>query len=385
VKERSAAASFPFSLSKLLHEIFMLDTTPVPGFTPEQARDYVNDVFGKRCNILPAPTTNEAFLAHRRRGMGGTDSATVAGLVPKSWGSLLSLYASKVSSVPEKKPNSLIMEIGNALENFVIDKAVAKIAQDYQTEVKLVARSLYLSEKEEPIVLGSLDACVDVGGFPMIVDAKTTRDYEEGSLRANYWAQLVHYMGMSGIPRACLVTLDVANGSLHTHYLTLDEDETKAWGYMREGDLKFWKDHVTKRTAPPADPEYAVVDQEAIYRLYPVQVPGKVIRLPDSFVAHCKRLEVITSEIKQLEQEKDAIKLQVTEAMGDAEYGYLVNGDAFTYRSFQRKGYYVEPTEGRTLRQSTIEACDKARQKAAKGPTAPKAKRKPKADEDDTV
>jgi predicted phage-related endonuclease len=307
--------------------------------------------------VVPAPT-RENFVQHRRKGMGGTDSGITTGVSP--WGTLFSLYADKVSKAPDEGASKLRFEVGHALEPFVVEKACEKLSKQFSGPVSVISRSVYVQSVRNEIMLGSLDAFIDLDGEVAIMDAKTTSKPPD-SIPPQYWVQLQHYMGVCGVKYAVLSTLSFESMTIDNQVITFDPE---AYEMILDSDLRFWKEHVVSRIAPPRDPDKAMIETKALLRLYPDADDTKLVRLPDEMHDLFLRYQELKGKSKKIDQELDAIKLTLTEHIEDAAYGIFNNGDAFSYKTTHQDGYYVGPKTYRTFRETSVENVMKNVQKA---------------------
>lgn len=105
----------------------------------------------------------------------------------------------------------------------------------------------------------------------------------------------------------------------------------------------WYERHVVKDIPPPLTPSEGAM--QVFRRLHPKD-NGQVLILPKHLVAVASRFDEVTDEIKSREAERDGLKAQLMEAIGDNTFGALPDGSGF---SFKHQISNYKATEARTV------------------------------------
>lgn len=285
--------------------------------------------------ITKVKTANhEEWKELRSHYIGGSDAAAVVGLNPFS--SPYALWAEKTGRVPGFEGN-LATEVGTYLEEFVAQK----FAQETGKKVRRANQSFLNSDY--PWAIANIDR--DIVGEDAGLEIKTTSElnmkkFAGGEYPANYYAQMVHYLAITGKQRWYLAVL-IGNREFKWFVLERDEDEIAA---LMEAEKDFWW-HVETGTPPEADGMRAT--GEAIKTMYP-ESDGSSI---DLFIyrAELARYMHLGKQIKELEQQQDEAANIVKAFMGDAERGecdgFKASWKAQTRRTFDSKAFMADHPE----------------------------------------
>lgn len=301
--------------------------------------------------ITKVKTANhEEWKELRSHYIGGSDAAAVVGLNPYS--SAFSLWAEKTGKIPGFDGN-LATEVGTYLEEFVAQK----FAQETGKKVRKANQSFFNSDY--PWAIANIDR--DVVGEDAGLEIKTTTElnlkkFKNGEYPANYYAQMVHYLAVTGKKRWYLAVLI---GNREFKWFTLDRDEAEIEALMT-AEKDFWN-HVTQDIPP--DPDGLGATTDTLKTLY-ADSNDDVVDLY-SHGADLERYLAINQQIKELEEIRDEAANKVKAFMGEAGGGecdrFRVSWKTSTRRTFDSKrfakenpdvdlsGYYKE-TSTRTFR-----------------------------------
>lgn len=285
--------------------------------------------------ITKVKTANhEEWKALRSNYIGGSDAAAVVGLNPFS--SRYSLWAEKTGRIPGFEGN-LATEVGTFLEEFVAQKFAAETGK----KVRRVNQSFLNSDY--PFAIANIDR--DIVGEDAGLEIKTTSElnlkkFVSGEYPANYYAQMVHYMAITGKKRWYLAVL-IGNREFKWFTLERDEDEIAA---LMEAEEHFWR-LVETDTPPEADGMEAT--SEAIKTIYPESKDSSV----DLYIyrSELARYLSLTKQIKELEGFRDEAANTVKAFLGDAERGecegFKASWKTQTRRTFDSKAFMADNPE----------------------------------------
>lgn len=257
--------------------------------------------------ITKVKTANhEEWKELRSKYIGGSDAAAVVGL--NAYSSRYSLWAEKTGRVPGFEGN-LATEVGTYLEEFVAQK----FAQE--TGKKVRKCNLSFLNSDYPWAIANIDR--EVVGEDAGLEIKTTSElnlkkFKGGEYPENYYAQMVHYLAVTGKKRWYLAVL-IGNREFKRFVLERDEDEIAA---LMGAEKDFWR-LVETDTQPVADGMEAT--SKAILAIYPAS-KAAVADLT-IYRAELARYQHLKGKIKELEQQRDEAANVIKAYMAEAERG----------------------------------------------------------------
>lgn len=282
--------------------------------------------------ITKVKTANhEEWKELRSHYIGGSDAAAVVGLNPYS--SAFSLWAEKTGKIPGFEGN-LATEVGTYLEEFVAQK----FAQETGKKVRKANQSFFNSDY--PWAIANIDR--DVVGEDAGLEIKTTTElnlkkFKNGEYPANYYAQMVHYLAVTGKKRWYLAVLI---GNREFKWFTLDRDEAEIKALMT-AEEDFWN-HVQQNIPP--DPDGLGATTDTLKTMY-ADSNDEVVDLY-SHGADLERYLAINKQIKELEELRDEAANKVKAFMGEAGGGecdrFRVSWKTNTRRTFDSKRFAKE-------------------------------------------
>jgi len=207
--------------------------------------------------------SREDWLEQRKKGIGGSDLATIMGVNP--WGTLRDLYYTKrgikgAVSTSDNDGNWVAMEVGNLLEPLV-----AKIFA-HKTGFKPVEDKILYAHPDHPFMFANLDFRFEIehdwtapdgtvfpAGTKALLECKTTNyhakeKWEGGTIPVNYEYQMRHYMAVMDVD-VCFIACLSGNseGDFVWRYLIRDLD-IEADIVAMETD--FWQNNVLAGVEP---------------------------------------------------------------------------------------------------------------------------------------
>lgn len=296
--------------------------------------------------------SHEEWLKLRSQYIGGSDAAAVIGL--NQFSSPYALWAEKTGKVPSFEGN-LATEVGTYLEDFV----AKKFAEETGKKVRKANMSFF--NIDYPWAIANIDR--EVIGEDAGLEIKTTSElnlkrFKGGDYPANYYAQMTHYLAVTGKQRWYLAVL-IGNREFKTFTLERDEAEIAA---LMKAESEFWE-LVKNNTPPPVDGSHATT--EAIKTIYPESGSSEA----DLFLhrTDIDRYMALSEQIKELEGLRDEAANRVKAYLGESGRGecdkYRVSWTSAVRRSFDSKRFaedhkdidlsaYYKETSARTFRVS---------------------------------
>lgn len=268
----------------------------------------------------------EEWLALRRKlGIGGSDAGAVIGLNP--YKSAYTLWAEKTGRIPEFEGN-LTTEVGSYLEEFV-----AKLFEK-ETGKKVRRKNKMLVNTDYPWAFGDVDRLIvgekalleikTTNSIPIMKQLRNSEEFPEA-----YYAQVVHYLAVSGLEKAYLAVL-IGCRDFKVFELERDEDEIAA---LMTAEADFW-DKVQKNV-PPA-PDGAESTSETITSLYP-ESNDEIVSLM-AYEADLKQYMTYSSLIKDVEMQRDEVANRIKAFMGESGKGECA-GYKVSWTSSERKSF----------------------------------------------
>ena len=285
--------------------------------------------------------TEEEWLKFRKGGLGGNDAPIVLGV--SQYAGPLDLYAVK-SRLVEDKSQTELMAWGKRLQK--------PLKEGYEEETQRLVMDQGIHtfvNKKYDFMRYSTDGLIPMdppNGNPWIFEAKCTGYLTVKDLAEDFplaWeVQVQHGLFTLGLQKASFAIL--VNGN---KLLWKDIDRNDSFiEQMVEKEMEFWE---RVKSGTPPDADYRESTKDTISKLYPKDT-GTTVKLPNQAAAWDEVRSQATDAIKKWQEHKDEAENKLRMAIGDATFGTLPNGQSFTWKWQERKGYEVKATEFRVLR-----------------------------------
>ena len=283
-------------------------------------------------DITRVKTANrEEWLALRKSYIGGSDAAAVVGLNPYS--SQYALWAEKTGRTPGFSGN-LATEVGTYLEEFVAKKFEAVTGK----KVRKANQSFLNSEYSWAIANIDREIVGEDAGLEIkTTDSLNLKKFKNGEYPAQYYAQIVHYLAVTGKQRWYLAVL-IGNREFKWFVVERDEAEIAA---LMQAEQEFWA-CVANDTPPAVDGSQATTD--TIKGMYPESDDSTVDLF--GYTGDLEQYIQIGQQIKELKAIQDEAANRVKEYMAEAGGGecdrYKVSWKSTTRRTFDNKRFAKE-------------------------------------------
>lgn len=285
--------------------------------------------------ILPADAPRERWLAERRKGIGGSDASTIAG-VNRWGGGLYELWLDKTGQLEERTATRR-MEAGTRMEPVM--------RQWFMDETGLtIRRQGLVRSKADPILQVSLDGLVDDGG---IFESKATNwrmadEWEDDQVADHAEIQAQHGMAVTGRTHAWVVAL-IDGWDFQIRRV---ERNQELIDLLIKMEVDFWERFVE----PAVEPPVTAAALDVLKARYPdVEMPTVQVP-PAEFRAMIADLEAAKAAKKTAEETVKFHEAQMRALIGGAEVALIGDIPVATLKTTNRSGYTVEPTSFRTLR-----------------------------------
>lgn len=266
--------------------------------------------------VVLANTVNmprEEWLELRRRGIGGSDAAAIAGL--NRWRSPVAVWLEKTGQVEPEEPGEAAYW-GAKLEDIVAEEFAQR------TGFKIRRRNAILAHPEYPFMIANVDRIiVDKEHGNGILECKTTSEYRKdewagGKIPDEYMIQVQHYLAVTGYGYAYIAVLIGGN---KFHYQRIERDD-ELIGYLIKIERDFWR-LVEENTPPPMDGSAAAT--ELLARLYPTAQPDSCINLPPEAEELIAEYEAAKAEETAAAERRQAAENKLKALLGEHEVGLI--------------------------------------------------------------
>ena len=268
----------------------------------------------------------DSWLALRKQYIGGADAAAVCGL--NEFQSPYNLWAEKAGVIPAFEGN-LRTEVGTFLEEFIAKKFEQETGKKVQNCNFTMINDLF------PFAVADIDR--KIVGENAGLECKSTsvlnlKHYRNGDYPARFYVQCQHYMGVCGFDKMYLAVL-IGNSDFRIFEIERDEAEISAlmaleeqfYGYMISGN------------PPPIDGSDSTREAIQAQQSDPPEEEPEPADLSDKKQVLDTLME-INAAIEQLESQRDAIKNQLIESIGDSWHGSC-SGYSISYKPQTRKTF----------------------------------------------
>ena len=240
--------------------------------------------------------TEQQWHELRQKGIGGSDVGAILGVSP--YRSIIDVYTDKIATAPIITPQSESMYWGTKLETIIADTFTEKTGKPYFKPTKMYVHPVF------KYMLANLDGVtVDDNGNPAILEIKTANEYvkeewRDGHIPDTYYAQVQHYMCITGLNMAYVVVL--IGGQ--TFKIVPIERDTKYINKMIQKEIAFWNNVVAK-TMPQPDGTTATVN--ALNKILTNSVPNTTAPMSYPEELLCQMYINADKRIKDAELEKN--------------------------------------------------------------------------------
>ncbi len=275
--------------------------------------------------------SHEEWLEHRNKTIGGSDASTILGM--NNYSSPYTVWAEKLGKLPPKEDNEA-MRLGRDLESYVAQRFTE------QTGKKVRRENNILYNPEYPFAHANVDRMIvgeDAG-----LECKTTSSlnitkFKNGEFPDNYYAQVVHYMMVTGCKKWYLAVLVLGKG-FYVFEIERDEEEIKA---LAKSEADFWK-YVESKTPPAADGTDSTT--KTITTIFPNSNTETVNLF--AYEDSLRQYVAIGKQIKELEKLQAEMANKVKSFMSEAGNGesdnFKVSWSAASKTTFDHKRFAEE-------------------------------------------
>ena len=283
------------------------------------------------------PADRIEWLENRRKGIGGSDIAAIAGLNP--WRSPINVYMDKLGELPDKEQSEFAYW-GTTLEPIIADEFARR------TGYKIARHNKQVQHPKYPWMLGNRDR--RIVGHRAGLECKATSSFNrnswlKGDVPEMYICQCQWYMAVTGWDTwhiACLI-----GGNQFVMQEIQADPEVQA--YLIQIGADFWQ-LVESKTPPEIDGTEA--STELLNIMYPAQDTTDIeIALPELAKAIISDYDQANKMVKDWTEVKDEAANRLKILLGENTRGVVadrrVNWTAVTSNRFDSKRFQKEHPE----------------------------------------
>ncbi|WP_406944514.1 YqaJ viral recombinase family protein [Halobacillus sp. SY10] len=282
---------------------------------------------GVKAQVLQSTAEMEEkeWLESRRKGIGGSDAAAIAGF--NKWKSPVVVYMEKIGEVKSESSNAEAAYWGNVMETTV--------AQEFskRTGLKVRKRNAILQHPEHEWMLANVDRLIV--GRNEGLECKTASEYlkdewDGEEIPMAYLLQCQHYMAVTGADAWWIAVLIGGNKFV---YKKVERDEDLIQNLIAL-EKEFWEENVLGQNPPKIDGSDASVD--FIKAMYPDADPNSETELDSGSDMLLEALEQIKREEKDLKTKKNEYENRLKQKLGTYEKGFT-NQYVVTFKNQERR------------------------------------------------
>jgi len=293
---------------------------------------------------IPADPTDPAWHEARRTFIGASDAPAVLGISP--WATPLDVWASKLN-IGDQFQGNLSTDMGHALEDLIRQTLAEQLGRPVAVDGRTIRHP------DHPHIAASPDGWIS--GKAELAECKyigpnTAYQWANG-VPVYVQAQCQVQMAVTGARRVHVAALIVDHGP---RFFTAAVERDDAVIDEIIGRLnQFWVEHIESGARPDTDGLNPDQVRRRLEDMYRPPAEGNAVRLPHelaTLVADVKRTKAL---IKDLERQCKAAENELRLFMIDQQATDAFIDDnakpAVTWRTIQRKGYEVAPSEYQKL------------------------------------
>lgn len=286
-------------------------------------------------------TDRQQWLEERRKSIGGSDAPVLFGESP--WASPFSLWYEKVGLVEQSEDFEAMkpwLKWGQKMEKVILEAFIE------ETGRMAVLETPYAIQRHDELSFmhASIDAWQAKRGIAQLknVSAYKKKDWLNGVPR-RVEIQCQHEMFCSNTT-LCSVAI-LINGSDFL-WCDIERDNSFINDELIPKCRAFWQ-LVETETQPEVDAHPAT--EELLKHAHP-QDNGEAVQLPIDYMHLHDELQELQQQQKETELRIREIKNRFRAELGDNTYGYLANGDHYSFKAQFKDAYTVKPSTSRVLR-----------------------------------
>ena len=251
--------------------------------------------------------THQEWLEDRRKGIGGSDVATILGL--NKYKSVYQLWLEKTDQIEVTSAQSEAAYWGNTLEEVVAEEFSKRTGKKVRRRNKVFEHSKY------PFLRANIDR--DIVGENAVLECKTANqflanEWDEDEIPIQYICQVQHYMNVLNLD---YVYFAVLIGGQKFVWKKMERDQ-ELIDMITEKLVEFWTENVEKGIEPAIDGLKATSDFLTQRYLDTDESETELNAAFDENIANLARLK---GDKKIIEENITLLENELKQALGKAE------------------------------------------------------------------
>lgn len=251
--------------------------------------------------------THQEWLEDRRKGIGGSDVATILGL--NKYKSVYQLWLEKTDQVEVTSAQSEAAYWGNTLEEVVAEEFSKRTGKKVRRRNRVFEHSKY------PFLRANIDR--DIVGENAVLECKTANQYlanewDEDEIPIQYICQVQHYMNVLNLD---YVYFAVLIGGQKFIWKKMERDQ-ELIDMITEKLVEFWTENVEKEIEPAIDGLKATSD--FLTQRY-LDTEDNQTELNAAFDENIANLARLKSDRKIIDENITLLENELKQALGKSE------------------------------------------------------------------
>lgn len=251
--------------------------------------------------------THQEWLEDRRKGIGGSDVATVLGL--NKYKSVYQLWLEKTGQIEVTSAQSEAAYWGNTLEEVVAEEFSKRTGKKVRRRNRVFEHSKY------PFLRANIDR--DIVGENAVLECKTANQYlanewDEDEIPIQYICQVQHYMNVLNLD---YVYFAVLIGGQKFIWKKMERDQ-ELIDMITEKLVEFWTENVEKGIEPAIDGLKATSD--FLTKRY-LDTEDNQTELNAAFDENIANLARLKSDRKIIDENITLLENELKQALGKSE------------------------------------------------------------------
>lgn len=250
--------------------------------------------------------SHEEWLRWRKKGIGGSDVASILGI--SKWSSAIELWLDKTNQKNDSVEVNEAMEWGKILEPVIREHFAAATCKTVM-EVKAM-----LQHPDHPFMIADVDGVTtDDNGAPAILEIKTASEYKRDEwlegVPTYYQTQVQHYLCVTGVKKAYVAVL-IGGNTFRVYEVDADPEIQQM---LIAVEKNFWN-MVTNMIRPDIDGSDAT--KELLDQIYRGGVEEEII-LPEEAIEWVDAYIEASADEDSAKAKKQEASNHLKEIMGD--------------------------------------------------------------------
>lgn len=249
----------------------------------------------------------DEWLKSRRKGIGGSDSATILGVNP--FQSRYELWLDKLGELEDDNEDNEAIYFGNVLEDIVAKEFTRR------TSKKVERNNFIMAHRDYDFLRANIDR--RIVGENALLECKTTgafnkKAWEAGNIPPHYIIQVQHYMAVFDYSYAYIAVLI---GGQQFKYKRVERSQPIIDEIIKQG-REFYKENILDGNPPPITGSKGI---EKHLNMKYDESDGAHIDLKSSYQQKLEMYDEIKDKLKVLQDSERAIKNELKDVMKEAE------------------------------------------------------------------